>query len=162
MLAFAGGSAWNGPVTELFGGLFGIEGRDKPDDPVLSELQEAYRGGNLVLFAGLGVSAAAGLPTWDRLIQLMLKRARWRVTGKVVAEIVELSEDRRFIDALTAVKTALGKDEFATVIERHLEDRSFLVPEIAEAIAALAPRLRAVLTPNTDPIVERAFHGAWP
>lgn len=149
-------------VPELFGGLHAEGGIGRPNDPALSELEEAYRGGNLVLFAGLGVSAAAGLPTWDRLIQLMLKRARWRVTGKVVAEIVELSDERRFIDALTAVKAALGKDEFSTVIERHLEDRSFLVPEIAEAIASLAPRLRAVLTTNIDHILERAFDGAWP
>lgn len=149
-------------VTEILGGLFGEGGSGRAHDPALIELEEAYRGGNLVLFAGLGVSAAAGLPTWDRLIQLMLKRARWRVTGKVVSEIVELSEDRRFIDALTAVKAALGKDEFATVIERHLEDRSFIVPEIAEAIASLAPRLRSVLTTNIDHIIERAFDGAWP
>lgn len=149
-------------VTELLGGPFEAQGAAKADDQALNELREAYRGGNLVLFVGLGVSAAAGLPSWDRLIQLMLKRARWRVTGKVVAEIVELSEDRRYIDALTAVKAALGKDEFATVIERHLEDRSFLVPDVAEAIASLAPRLRAVLTTNVDHIVERAFDGAWP
>jgi hypothetical protein len=149
-------------VTELLGGPSGAQGALKADNPALIDLQEAYRGGNLVLFVGLGVSAAAGLPTWDRLIQLMLKRARWRVTGKVVAEIVELAEDRRYIDALTSVKAALGKDEFATVIERHLEDRSFLVPEIAETIAALAPRLRAVLTTNVDHILERAFDGSWP
>jgi AAA-like domain/SIR2-like domain len=149
-------------VTELLGGPFEAQGAAKADDQALNELREAYRGGNLVLFIGLGVSASAGLPSWDRLIQLMLKRARWRVTGKVVAEIVELSDERRYIDALTAVKAALGKDEFATVIERHLEDRSFLVPEVAEAIASLAPRLRAVLTTNVDHIVERAFDGAWP
>jgi hypothetical protein len=33
---------------------------------------------------------------------------------------------------------------------------------VARAIAALAPRLRAVLTTNIDHLLERAFAGRWP
>lgn len=35
---------------------------------IAAELDEAYRSGNLILFAGAGVSANLGLPTWNQLI----------------------------------------------------------------------------------------------
>jgi hypothetical protein len=71
------------------------------------ELVEAYRSGNLVIVAGSGVAAAAGL--------------------------------------------AAGSS-----------DDGVAVPEIARAIATLAPRLRAVLTTSPARLVERAFAGKWP
>src|SRR5262245_55370016 len=48
------------------------------DDPALEELRGAYDAGNLVLFAGAGISAAAGLPSGKRLAELSLGLARTR------------------------------------------------------------------------------------
>src|SRR5262245_28032317 len=48
------------------------------DDPALDELRQRYREGNLVLFVGAGVSAAAGLPSWARLVDTLAQRARAR------------------------------------------------------------------------------------
>ncbi|MFL5349034.1 MAG: SIR2 family protein, partial [Hyalangium sp.] len=132
-------------------------------DPALAELREAYESGKLVIFAGAGVSAAAGLPGWKRLVELLSERARARgVADAVLQEIAELTAARQFIDALSALKDCLGAPDFCTVIERHLDDRLFKEPEVVRAIAALAPRLRAVLTTNIDHLFERAFGGRWP
>lgn len=132
-------------------------------DPALTELLQAYIEGNLILCAGAGVSTAAGLPSWRRLIQILTEHARSRgASGMVLAEVADLVAKDRFIDALSALKAILGTSEFRVVIGRHLNDGEMAVPEIAGAIAGLAPRLRAVLTTNIDHLLERAFAGAWP
>jgi hypothetical protein len=77
-------------------------------------------------------------------------------------EIAELATSRQYINALSALKVCLGASEFCTYVERHLDDARAAEPNVARAIAALAPRLRAVLTTNIDHLLERAFAGRWP
>jgi hypothetical protein len=59
-------------------GRAGSDGEAGPRDPALDELREAYESGQLIVFAGAGVSAAAGLPGWKRLVELLAERARSR------------------------------------------------------------------------------------
>ncbi|MFT3773128.1 MAG: SIR2 family protein [Minicystis sp.] len=47
-------------------------------------------------------------------------------------------------------------------MERALDDNPCPVPDLGHALAALAPKLRAVLTTNLDGLLERAFLGRWP
>jgi NAD-dependent SIR2 family protein deacetylase len=77
-------------------------------------------------------------------------------------EITELAASRQYINALSALKVCLGASAFCTFVERHLDDARAAEPNVARAIAALAPRLRAVLTTNIDHLLERAFTGRWP
>ncbi|WP_433926795.1 SIR2 family protein [Sorangium cellulosum] len=134
------------------------------EDPAFSELREAFGSGNLLLFVGAGVSAAAGLPSWERLVTELVDRARARgATEQDLDEIVELVRKHQFVDALSALKDSLGKAEFYTAISHLLDDRSIRdLPDIATAIAALQTKLRAVLTTNVDGLLERAFGGSWP
>ncbi|AUX30511.1 MULTISPECIES: SIR2 family protein [Sorangium] len=134
------------------------------EDPAFSELREAFGSGNLLLFVGAGVSAAAGLPSWERLIAELVDRARARgAKEEDVDEITELIRKHQFIDALSAAKDSLGKTEFHAVISRLLDDRAIKsLPEIATTIASLQTKLRAVLTTNVDGLLERAFGGSWP
>jgi hypothetical protein len=130
-------------------------------DPALEELREAYEGGNLVIFAGAGISAAAGLPSWKQLVDILLDRAKARGASQAaLAEIVEMIDKEQLIEALSALKDCLGGPEFGVTIERHLSDRDRPIPEVARAIASLAPRLRTVLTTNLDHLLERAL--VWP
>ncbi len=134
-------------------------------DPALEELRKTYREGDVMLFAGAGVSAAAGLPSRERLVDLLHTRAREqrRASAEALAEIAGLQAAGKFIDALSAAKSAVGAPDFGEVVERALDDRRVLeVPEIGHAIAALGPKLRAVLTTNVDHLLERAFVGRWP
>src|SRR5436190_883197 len=111
-------------------------------DPALDELRRAYRAGDLVLLAGAGVSAAAGLPSWGELLKLLSARARARgASGAAIAEIDELAGEGHFIDAITAARDAMGAAELGAVVEQSLDDRRLVadVPEIGRAIAALAP-----------------------
>jgi hypothetical protein len=131
-------------------------------DPLVSELRAAYAAGRLVVFAGGGVSATAGLPTWKGLAELMLARLRSsRAPQGALEEIVELMQKARYAEALFAAKFAFGDAEFSAMVEESLEDRGREIPAVARAIAALRPKLRAVVTTSMDRLLDRAFEGEW-
>ncbi|WP_437668911.1 SIR2 family protein [Sorangium sp. So ce131] len=135
---------------------------EAPVDPVLQDLRRAYESGQLVLFVGADVPAAAGLPDWRRLTEQMAARLRARgASAGILAEIEELAQKQRYIEALSAVKLALGAPEFCAAVEQALDDGGRDVPEIARVIASMRPKLRAVLTTNLDRLLERAFEGEW-
>jgi hypothetical protein len=144
-------------------------------DPALGEIEEAYRAGKLVLVVGAGLSTAAKLPSPARLVELVAayttereeaaaKAEKRPVDAPMLAEIADLIEKAKRIDALSACKLALGSPDFCTFVERQINDVSVdldELPPLAFAIAALRPSLRAVLTTNLDRLLDRAFVGAW-
>ncbi|MEP7121502.1 MAG: SIR2 family protein [Byssovorax sp.] len=134
-------------------------------DPLFADIRAEYARGELILFVGAGISAAAGLPSWKRLVEALLDRARGRsAPAEALQEIADYLARGSFIDALGAVKACLGAVDFGVALTGLLDDRAHVraLPPLAEAIGALAPRLRAVLTTNIDGLLERAFRGEWP
>ncbi|WP_437663959.1 SIR2 family protein [Sorangium sp. So ce1182] len=132
------------------------------DAAVIEELHEAFESGELVLFVGGGISAAAGLPTWRQLVDLLVERVREQVGDEVVvAEVASLARSQRYSEALAAAELALGAAEFNAFVEDALDDEGLELPRIAIAIAALRDRLRAVLTTNLNHLLERAFAFEW-
>jgi SIR2-like protein/effector-associated domain 5 (EAD5)-containing protein len=132
------------------------------NDPVVQDLHAAYESGSLVVFAGAGVSAAAGIPTLKQLAETL--RARLVQSGasaSVTDEIDQLLRRDQIVDALSAVKLALGPRELGIAVAKALDDRAHGVPDLADAIAALEPRLRGVLTTCLDNLLNRAFKGAF-
>ena len=133
-------------------------------DPALAEVREHYRRGDLVLFVGAGVSASAGLPSWSKLVEALLVRAKARGAGAgAVGEVERLLAQNRYVDALSAASAAAGPGDMVAVVKSALDDQTLVpaVPEIGKAITALEPHLRAVLTTNLDNLLERAFEGRW-
>jgi hypothetical protein len=134
----------------------------RAEGPRLVALQAAYASGNLVVFAGADLSAAAGLPTLSALAAGLLSRLRAeKKPEEAIGEVEDLLRKGRLVDALSAVKLALGRQEFDIAVGRACDDKGRDVPEVARAIASLAPRLRAVITTNLDRFLERAFGGDW-
>ncbi|KYF75625.1 hypothetical protein BE11_26860 [Sorangium cellulosum] len=132
------------------------------DAAVIEELREAFESGELVLFVGGGISAAAGLPTWRQLVDLLVERVREQVGDDVVtAEVASLARSQRYSEALGAAEHALGAAEFNAFVEDALDDEGLDPPRIALAIAALRGKLRAVLTTNLNHLLERAFGHEW-
>lgn len=132
-------------------------------DPVFAELRDAYLEEDLLVFAGSGLSSAAGQPSSKRLVELLVARLQARdASAPGLQGITELLAKDQLIDALSAVRAALGPDDFGAAIETLLDDKGHDVPAVAKSIAALAPGLRGVLTTNLDHLLERAFAGAWP
>jgi hypothetical protein len=140
-----------------------VGSQDTLMSPAFLELREQYERGQLVAFVGAGVSAAAGLPGWSHLVGLLAQAVRQRGAGEAeLTEMDQLAARQQYVEAVSAARDILGESEFCTLIERQLDDKLKQVPAVAEAIAALAPKLRAVLTTNLDHLLERAFRGEWP
>ncbi|WP_441289963.1 SIR2 family protein [Sorangium sp. KYC3313] len=132
------------------------------DEEILEQLRERYTSGNLIVFAGAGVSAAAGMPTWKQLAEKLRDRARRRSADPaVIDEIQQYISSNQLINALSAARLALGPQDFNWTVDKELDDTGRDVPELARAIAALKPKLKAVLTTNIDRFLERAFQGEW-
>ncbi len=131
------------------------------DDPRLDELRAAYASGELVLFVGPAVSTAAGISSAGELVEQSVARMRAQGAAEdLVAEIVELRARRGPGVALRAAREALGAADFDGLIERTLDVGERPLPELARALASLAPGLRAVLGVGLDRVLDRAFTGA--
>jgi tetratricopeptide (TPR) repeat protein len=130
--------------------------------PALEELRAAYASGNLVVFAGAGISQVAGIPSWARVVELLADHPRLQQARERRQELLGLLQQRKLPEALALAEHVLGRSEMGPFVEKMLSDEHVDPPEVARAIAALAPRLRAVLTTNLDHLLERAFEGRWP
>jgi hypothetical protein len=131
-------------------------------DPALDEIGKAYDSKDLLLFVGAGLSTAAGLPSWKGLVDILVARVRARhASQRALDEIALFIQRNQYIDALSAAEQALGPTDFAAAVEQALDDGPLQVPDLGFAIAALAPKLRAVLTTNLDNLLEQAFAGRW-
>jgi hypothetical protein len=165
----APGSAWgigtgSWPALSLGGkGRFVVRFHPMPPSPtILQDLRHVYQSGSLIVFAGAGVSAAAGLPTWRDIAQQLRDRLHDEGSAPdVIAEMDDLIRRRQLIDALSAARHRLGDNEFYVAIENAVNDTDVAIPDVAAAIAELEPKLRAIVTTNLDRILERAFSGNW-
>jgi hypothetical protein len=136
-----------------------------PLDPALEEVRQRYLDRDLVLFVGAGVSAAAGLPGWGPLIKQLVERAKAKhPAADLASEVEALLATSHYVEAITAVAEAVGEQDFVHAVTEALDDRKLgkSLPAVAQAIAGLAPHLRAVMTTNLDGLLERAFAGTWP
>lgn len=128
------------------------------DAAVLEELRGALEEGDLLLFAGGGISAAAGLPTWRQLAEGVVGLMRERgLDEAAIDEVAELARAQRSMEALAAAEHALGSEAFTAYVQRELDDAGSELPPIARALAGLRDRLRAVVTTNLNHLLERAF-----
>lgn len=90
--------------------------RELPDrlEQLARELAEQVKGGHLALLLGAGVSAAAGLPTWHRLIKTLASEfdvegwddPRANLTATDQAELIELSAQGRFQERVAAIASS--------------------------------------------------------
>ncbi len=131
------------------------------DSVTFEDLRERYEAGHVVVFAGAGVSVAAGLPTWKRLGELLVERMR--ALGKPDADVAEaegLVARGELISGLSAARLSLRR-EFDLAVARHLDDTGKDPPELAQAIAGLKPKLAGVVTTNLDHFVEDALGSGW-
>ena len=120
-----------------------------PPEAVFADLHTSYDSGQLIIFAGAGISMAAGLPSWPALAQKLRDRlAKEGASAEVVSEIDNLIQRGQLIDALSAMKRALSAIEFNTAIENAVNDTRLPVPDVAKAIAELRLGMLRVFVPR--------------
>lgn len=116
----------------------------------------------LILYVGPQLSRLAGLPTEAELIASLMREAEDYLSVRQHRELSSLAEgdsSANYPDIYSELERALSPASFGRVVERILDDEESELPELAQAIAGLEPRLRGVITPNLDLLLERAFAG---
>ncbi|HYH97204.1 tetratricopeptide repeat protein [Hyalangium sp.] len=132
------------------------------EEQALNELREAYSQRSLVVFAGAALSTAARLPSWAKIVSALADLPGMNQAPAHREEMLAWLQSGKLVDALSVAARILGRLKCMNLIEEMLDDQSLPVPPLAQAIAALSPRLKAVLTTNLDHTLEHAFGGYWP
>lgn len=113
----------------------------------------------LVLYVGDALPRAAGLPSEAELAQTLLREAQSWVSPPELEELAALATGPDLSGAFTELSRVLTPATFGRVVERALDDDNAEVPPLGRALKALRGRIRGVITPNLDHLIERAFEG---
>jgi hypothetical protein len=123
-------------------------GWDLPEDlrALAEQLGEKARRGQLAVFFGAGVGAAAGLPTWEQLVDEL-------------AETSGLADDLRdglsrlpLQDSAALLARELGRERLEAYVKERFGPGSYA---LAHALIADLP-VQEFVTTNYDPLVEQA------
>ncbi|CCH89640.1 conserved protein of unknown function; Putative NAD-dependent histone deacetylase domain [Modestobacter italicus] len=110
------------------------------------DLGRRAREGELAVFLGAGVSAAAGLPTWEQLLAELAVRAG--LDGGSRAGLAGLPPQ----DAAALLARVLGRDALTAYVQERFGPGPY---SLAHALVAALP-VREFVTTNYDPLVELA------
>jgi hypothetical protein len=113
---------------------------------VAEDLGARARAGELAVFLGAGVSAAAGLPTWEALLDELADRAG--LPEELTAGLSGLPPQ----DAAALLARELGRDQLTTYVQQRFGPGPY---GLAHALIAGLPVAEFVTT-NYDPLVELA------
>lgn len=132
---------------------------ENPPDalPVPQQLLVHLREGRLVLFAGAGLSAQAGLPTWGSLLKDVVEATLAEtVPGPGTrAELEGMIAAGKWLQIADHCKDQLGPGGYARLMAERLGDTGLAVPE-AHRLAVQLP-FAAWVTTNYDKLLERAY-----
>ena len=113
---------------------------------VAEQLGERARRGQLALFVGAGVSAAAGLPTWEQLVDELA--ARSGLDGELREGVSRLPPQ----DSAALLARELGAEELAAFVADRFGPGCYA---LSHALLADLP-VQEFVTTNYDPLVELA------
>lgn len=127
--------------------------KGKDEDALLAKARSAIKNERISLFLGAGVSALAGVVTWDKLLeQLCIKKKLAKLDG----DIDDIVKGRFIVDQYTDDENGLA-DEFYEDIRKILyagvRPSSALIRAIAELVNAA--QMESIITYNYDDLVER-------
>lgn len=118
--------------------------------------KRSLRRDNVTLFLGAGVSASAGAPAWDNLLeQLCIKKG----ISKIDTEINSITKGRYVIDQYKKQDKDLNKTDFYTDIKEILY-RSVRESQLVEAISKIAQKrnIQSIITYNYDSLIEEEIN----
>jgi hypothetical protein len=109
-------------------------------------LGEQARKGQLAVFVGAGVSAAAGLPTWEQLLEELAERSG--LDDELRAGLSRLPPQ----DSAALLARELGREQLEAYVKERFGPGSYA---LAHALIADLP-VQEFVTTNYDPLVELA------
>jgi len=123
-------------------------GWDLPENlrEVAGQLGERARRGQLAVFIGAGVSAAAGLPTWEQLVDELAEASG--LAGDLRDGLSRLPPQ----DSAALLARELGRERLEAFVTERFGPGSYA---LAHALIAELP-VQEFVTTNYDPLVEQA------
>ena len=113
-------------------------------------LARTVRSRKCILFAGSGLSAAAGLPTWGEMVLRLVEEAREMPRAKVQG-LGELIEKKDWFSLAEFARTTLPPSDFSEVLMEMLSDKGR--PSRAHEVIART-EYRGIITTNYDRLLE--------
>jgi len=90
------------------------------DSAELNAIAQYVRAGRCALFVGAGLSAGAGLPTWSKLMERLIRRiTRWAISEGVVPNEIMMIDDDRYASnnsMVRAVRQEMGDRRFDQLV----------------------------------------------
>jgi pimeloyl-ACP methyl ester carboxylesterase len=124
-------------------------------------LVERLRKGECMLFVGSGLSAAAGLPTWSKLLEEITAWAQRDRPGLINAgEITDLLATGKLMEVAEYLRDNLGLEGLQRALVEQLDVKNCPLPEAHRLLTQLP--FRAIITTNFDHLIERAYDGKIP
>ncbi len=127
-------------------------------DSNTEKLAQSIHSDGLNLFLGAGVSVSAGLPSWEKLTDLMIDlawpdlRSPWNIQNTVMASVIRQSGP---VEAMRLVRQELGKS-FLEKLRSALYADYRSPSTLLEVIAKLAC-VRFICSYNFDDLLEQAL-----
>jgi len=120
------------------------------------QLVRHLRDGRLVLFAGAGLSATAGLPTWGPLLKLLVDTtvAETMASAQAAADLERLHEAGKWLQVADHCRDELG-ERYISLLGKELRGDTIPIPD-AHRLAMRLP-FAAWVTTNYDKLLERAY-----
>lgn len=109
-----------------------------------------------VLFVGSGVSCAAGLDSWDKIIAKMKDILN---SGKTSRKKKEDFSGLSYLDIAEYFRIKLGDNVYFRFLRKQFRDTPFKLKELHETIADLP--VKTIITTNYDKILECTFRNKW-
>jgi hypothetical protein len=124
--------------------------------PLPPQLVRHLRDGRLVLFAGAGLSATAGLPTWGPLLKRLVDTtvAESMASPQAAADLQRLHEAGKWLQVADHCREQLG-ERYVSLLGQELRGETVPIPE-AHRLAMRLP-FAAWVTTNYDKLLERAY-----
>lgn len=124
--------------------------------PIPSSLVRHLREGRCALFVGAGISAAAGLPGWTKLLGLLVAEVEAEDGASGASEeLRRLIRLGKLLEVADHCRERLGERRYLEVLAEHLRGGAGALPELHRVITELP--FSALVTTNYDKLLERAY-----
>ena len=82
-------------------------------------LETAIKNGKCVLFVGSGLSAAAGYPSWEKLINILVEEAK-KLPHARIKGIEEFESAKDYFTLAEFARSALGRNQYTSILRKEL------------------------------------------
>ena len=125
-----------------------------------AELIEACASGSCILFAGSGVSAQAGFPTWREALFRLIERASNQEMSDIKPEVMSAFNAGKFSDVANLISRRLSREKLQVAAKELYGNSPDKLPPFFNSLRAIP--FAGVISTNWDSLPELTFRNRNP